>query len=195
MLEQMLGTKAKVRILRVVVRNSEREFSMEDIVRAVVMSYGTVHPAVRELVRTRILLSRKTGRSKVYRANRAHVLFSQLSDLMDREGDAFRDIASEFTKRLKKRGLDNVILFGSTARGDATRPGDIDLLIISSDPTMKEQLDKLTQEFLDRYDVSVSPIWLSKDAVKEKIANFDQFVLRVIDEGTVLYGDAKWLKR
>jgi len=194
MLEQIIGTKAKVRILRAMVRNPERAFSMEDIAREVGMSYGTVHPAVRDLARSRILLSQKVGRSRSYRVNKAHLLLPQLSALLNREADAFRDIASEFAERLEKKGLDNVILFGSSARGEVSKPGDIDLLIISSNPAMKEQLDKLTQEFLDKYDVLISPICPSRDSVKEKIAHFDEFMLRLIDEGIVLYGDDKWLK-
>jgi hypothetical protein len=48
---------------------------------------------------------------------------------------------------------------------------------------------------LDKYEALISPIYLSETEVKDKMKRFDSFILTVMDEGVVLYGDEKWLKR
>ena len=48
---------------------------------------------------------------------------------------------------------------------------------------------------MDKYDVVVSPIYLTKKEVVDKINNFDDFMLNLIEEGEVIYGDGTWLAK
>ena len=192
-IERILGTKSKVRILRELIRNLERDFSLEDIVNATNMSYGTIHPAINELADARIVLVRKAGSSKLYKMNSTHILFPELASLMSREINAFRDIAYEIADNIEKNDIENIILFGSVARGEVTDAGDIDLLIIYNDPKVIDKTDALEEIILAKYDVLFSPLYISKEEVMRKIKSFDDFILRIIDEGEIIYGDAKWL--
>lgn len=195
MLENILGTKSKIRILREFIRNIERDYSMEDLVKATGMSFGTVHPALNGLVDSRILTARKFGRSKMYRINKAHVLFPQIEKLLRKEAMVLTEIATEFAENLGKEGIENIILFGSVARGEVTGTGDIDILIIYFESDITERIGRLAGEFLEKYDVVISPICLSKEEIKKRLKKFDDFILRAIDEGKVLYGDDTWLRK
>ncbi len=172
-----------------------RDFPMDELVKATGMSYGTVHPAIKELLDTRILVAEKKGRSILYRCNESHFLFSMLRALFLREAVGFRDIAEEFIERTKKNGIKTIILFGSVAREEILDAGDIDLLVICTDSKAKENVDPLTEIFLDMYDVPILPIYLSEKEAKNRLARYDDFLLRVLDEGVVLYGDEKWLRK
>lgn len=195
MLERILGTRSKVRILREMLKNPDRDFALEDLVRATEMSYGTIHPAIKGLVETRTVLQKKVGQSKIYNINQAHVLFHELTDLIKREATAYMDIAVEFVNQMEKEGIENIYLFGSVARGEVIDAGDIDLLIIYSDPKITNNFNDLNEKIFEKYDVLISPLFLSKEEVKERILNFDDFILRVMDEGEMIYGDAKWLEK
>ena len=59
----------------------------------------------------------------------------------------------------------------------------------------KKDIEALASKALDEHEVVVSPIYLSLSEVKEKMCKLDSFILRVLDEGVLLYGDEKWLKR
>ena len=192
-LERIFGTRSKVRIVRELMRDLERDLSLEDIVKATKMSYGTIHPAISELANARIVLVRKAGSSKLYKINSAHVLFPELASLMDREMSAFRGIAYEIADNIEKKGIVNIILFGSVARSEITEAGDIDFLIIYKDSKVINKTDALEDEILDKYDVLFSPIYISKVDVLRRIKEFDDFILRIMDEGEIIYGDAKWL--
>lgn len=193
MLENMLGTKSKIRIMRELSGNPDRDFSVEGLARATGMSYGTIHPAIKELADCRGVLTRRPGASMVYRINRSHILFQELVRLLEKEKTSFRDIASEFAERIEKKGIENIILFGSVARGNITDVGDIDILIIYSGMYLTDKAHGLESEILDKYDIVISPLYLSKKEVQSKIDDFDNFILNVIDEGKILYGDSEWL--
>ncbi|UCG69685.1 MAG: nucleotidyltransferase domain-containing protein [Thermoplasmata archaeon] len=195
MLERILGSRSKIRILRTLFKNPERSYSMEDIVKDIEMSYGTVHPAIQDLVESRIIVTQKIGRSNVYRINQMHVLFPKIQALFKSEASAFKDIAVEFADKVKKKGIENIILFGSVAREEVNEVGDIDLLFILTDLTVTEEIEKYAMEFLEKYDIVISPIFLSKKETKKRIKDLDEFILRTIDEGKILYGEDLWLKK
>jgi len=194
MLEKMISSKSKVKILRKMMEDENREFCLEDLVRATNLSFGTVYPALKDLVDSRIVITRKLGRSKLYRINRKHFLYRELKNLFKKEKSAFMNIAKKFAEKLEKEGIKNIILFGSVARGDFTGKSDVDVLIIYEKPDVRKRVERLCQEFLDRYDVEMSPTFLSVEEARERRARLDRFLVRVLDEGKVLYGDAEWLE-
>ena len=194
MLEKMISSKSKVKILRKMMEDENREFCLEDLVRTINLSFGTVYPALKDLVDSRIVITRKLGRSKLYRINRKHFLYRELKNLFKKEKSAFMNIAKKFAEKLEKEGIKNIILFGSVARGDFTGKSDVDVLIIYEKPDVRKRVERLCQEFLDRYDVEMSPTFLSVEEARERRARLDRFLVRVLDEGKVLYGDAEWLE-
>jgi predicted nucleotidyltransferase len=195
MLEHILGSKAKIKILRKICKNPNRDYTVDDISKAADIPYGTAHPAVHSLIRTRILNSKKTGHSTVVSFNNSHVLAPKLKELLNKESNAYVDIAKNLVEDVPKKGIKNIILFGSVARGDILDPGDIDLLIIKKRNFQKKETEKTIQKFMERWDIIISPLYLFEDLIQKKIKKFDSFILLVIDEGIVLYGDDKWLKK
>ena len=195
MLEKILGSKSKIRILRYLFKNPKRSYSMEDIVKDTGMSYGTVHPAMQKLVESRIIVTQKIGRSIAYRINQIHILFPDIKALFNSEVSAFKEKAIEFAELVEKKGIENIILFGSAAREQVTEAGDIDLLFIYRDKTVKEKIEDHVLDFLENYDIVISPIFLSIKETKKRMRDLDDFILGAIDEGIIIYGDRTWLKK
>ncbi len=195
MLEHILGSKAKIKILREICKIPNREFTVDDISKTAGIPYGTAHPAVHALIQTKILNSRRSGHSIVVSFNHSHVLAQDLCALLKKEGYAYKGIAKELAKDVSKTKIKNIILFGSVARGEVLVPGDIDIMIIHKNDFQKQEAEQTIRELMERFDVLISPIYISEHDVKDKIEMFDSFILNVIDEGIVLYGDDKWLKK
>ncbi len=195
MLENILGSRSKMKLLREMVRNEEREYCLEDLVKATKQSFGTVHPALGSLVESRIIVVRKMGRSKLYRVNQRHVLYEKITDLIYAERDGYLDIAKEFSEGLEKKHIRNIILFGSVARGDFTERSDIDVLVVYSRTKPEDAVLEIVGTLTDKYDVTIVPVYLSVTEVRDRMKRADPFILNVLEEGKVLYGDAKWLGR
>lgn len=197
MMERILASKTKIKILRRLIEKPGREFSFEDVAKVTSLSFGTVHPALKDLVYSRAVEMRKMGKSKLYRINQRHILFKELKALFDSESGSLTLIAKKFAAKIDKRNIRNIILFGSVARGEFTEKSDIDILIIykSDEALIRKSVSKLSQSFLDRWDVEIAPIYLSTKEAEQKMKIFDRFMVRMMDEGKVLYGDIKWLER
>ena len=88
-----------------------------------------------------------------------------------------------------------IVLFGSVARGDFTEKSDIDVLISYKNERAKKQVRSLADKILDTYDVYIVPIFLTPKEIEERIKKFDNFIITVVNEGKLLYGVARWLKK
>jgi predicted nucleotidyltransferase len=195
MLEHIFGSKAKIKILRKICNNPNRDYTVDDISKEAKIPYGTAHPAVHSLIRTRILNSKKTGHSTVVSFNNYHVLAQKIIELLNKESNAYIDIAKNFVKNVPKKEIKNIILFGSVVKGEILQPGDIDILIIYKRDFKAQKVEQTILELMERYDVLISPLYISEKQFQMKIKKFDSFILHAIDEGIVLYGEEKWLKK
>jgi predicted nucleotidyltransferase len=100
---------------------------------------------------------------------------------------AIRKIAERFAPVFSRYGIQKAILFGSVARGEATRRSDIDLILIQ----------QTTKRFLDRYDGILCDLNRESpgpavDVLIYTPGEFDRmgnrgFIAKAVREGRVLY--------
>ncbi|PKK85508.1 MAG: hypothetical protein CVT48_05150 [Thermoplasmata archaeon HGW-Thermoplasmata-1] len=193
MIEEIFGSRSKIRIIRAMLKNAEREWCLDDIVRATGLSCGAAHPALGYLSDARIVLKRLVGRTPVYRVNGNHFLMKDIQSLFKSEKNGYTEIARIFSKRLNKEGLVAAILFGSVARGDFTCKSDIDVLLIFDDTTYRNaEIGEISQHILDEYDVNISATLLSFKEAKDRLRKMDPFIINATSEGIILHGDEKW---
>jgi predicted nucleotidyltransferase len=195
MLEKIMGKKSKVKILRLLISNDDQEYCLDDIAKSTRMSCGTIYPALSELLETRIIVQRKAGRSILYKINKNHTLFNKIKELLDLEKNSLLNVAKEFASSISKNYISAIILFGSVARGDFTEKSDIDILVSYTDERAKKQVRDFVDKILTIYDVHIVPIFLTQKEIEERIKRFDNFIITVINEGRLLYGEAQWLKK
>ena len=99
------------------------------------------------------------------------------------------DRIREIGERLKKEyHAEEVILFGSHARGEATRDSDVDIFIIA--PTEERFFERMaTVRRLTRdlcYKLPFEPIVLTQEETEQRLQKGDQFVKQVMEEGVYL---------
>lgn len=189
LVEKVLGSKAKIKLLRIFYTNSKREFTLYDFKRILKLSPGTVAPVLKSLVETRALLSRRAGKTILYQLNSNNLIIRKMVEIFDSEKSLLLQKAKQFTRRINKSNILSIILFGSVATGEITEMSDIDILVIydKNYTSVKKNVDELTDKYLDE-EILISPIILSKKEVKNMLNNFDSFILRVENEGKILYG-------
>jgi predicted nucleotidyltransferase len=92
----------------------------------------------------------------------------------------------KISERLKKEyNAEKVILFGSYARGEATRDSDVDLFIIAhTNDRFFERMATVLGIVRDLYKgLALSPIVLRPEEVEERLKKGDQFVQGILEEG------------
>jgi len=100
---------------------------------------------------------------------------------------AFRDRA---VKELGDR-IDAIVVYGSTARGEARRDSDIDVLIVG---TGKEIGSKLSQigydvDYENNFETFMTPIYLTRDEFEDRVRIGSPFIYEVLRDGVALYDD------
>jgi len=193
--EALLGSKTKVRILRLLCTRPEREFTLRELSLAVDQSLGSVSPAVEQLLGTRILLTRRVGRSRALRVNRNHPLYDPLATLFRQEASALVGVAQAFADALPRQGVEAVVLFGSAARGQPSVRSDIDVLVVVDDPRRAGAIRSVAASMLDRFDANVSPLVLTSGETSRRLTSFDPLLETIAAEGRLLRGRATWLGR
>lgn len=195
MLEELVGSRAKVRILRLLCAHSSREYTLRELSRAVGLSLGTTVPSVEGLLRSRIVTSRRAGRSRLVRLNERHPLAPALGALFREEARALARVAAAFADALPAAGLRSAILFGSAARGEPSARSDVDILVVVDDARRTDAIRREANVLLDRTDAAVSPLILTDREVERRLASFDPLLETIAGEGKLLRGRAPWLGR
>lgn len=197
MFEEILSSKSKLLLLKLFYKDPERNYTFKELSKLTGLSYGTTHPALSALTKTRIITTEKAGRSILYKINTNHPLFGALEQVFVGEKEAFLRIARETVRAVGKEGIKTIVLFGSVARGDISLKSDIDLLILYSGPRKKteQKVGEALRKMRERYDAVIIPTYLSIKEAKARRKQLDRFILSVLEEGRVLYGDLKWLEK
>lgn len=189
LVEKILGSKVRIKLLRIFYNHPKREFTLYDLKREFNLSTGSIAPVLKSLVESRAILSRRVGKSVLYQLNSNNLLIRKIVEIFDSEKSLLLEKAKEFTRRIKKSNILSLILFGSVATGEIREMSDIDLLVVydKNYASVKKNVNELIDKYLDE-EILISPIIISKNEVKNMLNKFDSFILRVENEGIVLYG-------
>ena len=181
----MMDSKSKVRILRLLFRFPEREFTEREIARMIKMSPNTVNLALNNLRKTNVFVYKRLGRTHSYRCDADSVLFPLFKELFGQE----RLMRDELLSLLKKKldGVGTCILFGSFARYEEEFDSDLDLLIVTDNKEkVQEIIEHLAQELLRQYSITLMPMLLSSREFTEKRQK--GFVKKALSEGKTIVG-------
>lgn len=166
--DDIFGSKSKVRILRLLSRFPEREFTEREIARLISMSQNTVNIALHDLMKTNVLNYQKIGRANAFIVNKESVIFSFITRIFKDE----KAIRGDMIKRLKKAtsAFVSSILFGSFAENTEGYDSDLDLLVITKDKRKaKDTLAKLELDMLREYNVPLSIVLLTPRELINKL--------------------------
>jgi predicted nucleotidyltransferase len=140
-LDDILGSRIKVRILRVL-HGTRGQFTGRELSRLVGYSPTHTISTLRNLESEGLVLSRRAGKTDLFSLNeRSPAVSAALDPIFEWEKGLFSDLAGIFDKALGERLLE-VRLFGSVARGDERRDSDVDILLVVPDDSDIELTEK-----------------------------------------------------
>lgn len=186
LLDDMLDSKSKTRILRLLFGFPGREFTEREIADMIGMSPNTVNLALRDLRKTNVFVYKRIGRSHSYQCDRDSVLFPLFTELFARERLAKDELMGLLKKKLKDIGT--CILFGSFARGEEEFDSDLDLLIIADDKAQAKSItNDLEEELSRRFSITLTPLIFSRKEFASK--RKENFIREALSEGKTIVGD------
>ena len=182
-----LGSKTSIRVLRILFRSPFRYQSISEISRRMNTSRANVHRGLRSLDRIGIIRRPlEKGRSLV-RINTSSPIALPLFSLFNNEDlmQVKPSIRNTISLLLSERDdISTLILFGSHARGTASKDSDIDLLAVCEDEAPIKKIKKIAREFLPDQRIEIH----SCDE-KELLIPRDLAILDAVLFGISLTGD------
>jgi len=133
-LEQVLGTKAGISILRSLVTSKDKVFTVRGLGREAGISSVETSRTIKQLERFGIVQVQTVGRAHQVSLNDKSYLLNRIVEpILMAEEETRSEMILVLAKHLKTRKIISAAVFGSVARGKEREDSKIDLLVISDD--------------------------------------------------------------
>ena len=190
MLEEILNSKPKVKILKLLVNKSDWLFSESEISRELKIPKTTTHRALKTLREQNILREfKKAGRVVIYQLNKDNYLIRELIEpFLKKDSEIIIKKSREFCQKINKL-IKVAILFGSSSRGEMKPISDVDIALVTEKPKeLQELVNKIKTEFLENDSIIFSTHIFTKKEFKQRYKNKDPLVVDIVN-GYVIFGD------
>ncbi len=163
MIENIIGNKAMVRILRFLYLSPNQYFSFLEIEKFVGIGRAGIVSALRKLEYYGLVYTEKKG-GKRYKLKLGHPIIERLDHLFSYEKrflqgidpqklNVIANIENDCIKKIP--GLQEIRLFGSVAKGKSHEKSDIDLLILvqKNTPLIKTTIEEIKEKYEEKYKI------------------------------------------
>ena len=176
-LDEALGTRSKVQILRVLMEQ-DAQISGREIARQAGTAPRTAQLALEDLCKLGLVDREESARAHRFSLNRQHALVKHgLEELFTAERRAVDDVFDRLQSICSRISRDrpgtirSAWLFGSALRGEDTLESDLDLIILTDgmeeDEDLREELVDARREMAQEYGLDLSPVVMSVERLKE----------------------------
>lgn len=174
MLEELLSSRTRAEILRILFGVSDEERYLRAIERESGLSVRAVQKELRKLLKLGLLLERRSGNRVYFRANREHPLFPELHRLVLKTSG----LAERIRQALMPLPVEVAFIFGSAARGSLDALSDIDLLIVGQ--TSLREVASVLGSLRDDLGREVNPVVFDRQEFDRRRDSGDAFVTRIL---------------
>ncbi len=174
-----LFTKSRQRVLALIFGNPGRTFYANELIALAGSGSGAVQRELAKLERAGLVVVRRVGNQKHYRANVDAPVFAPLRDLILKTSglaDVLRASLASIGGRIRA-----AFVYGSVAMKRDTAVSDIDLMIISDDLSYAD-LFTILEDASKRLGRTVNPTIYSRPELARRIRRQNSFVTRVLKQ-------------
>ena len=184
-LSEILSSRIRAAILRLLFGFDAKELYMRDIERRSGFSIGAIQTELKKLLRFELVEKRKDGNRIYFQANKEHPLYSDLRNLVLKT-NGLVDIIKDAL--IHSDAIRYAFIFGSFARKEETSSSDIDLMVVGD--LGLRQLTKMLSGLSDKLYREINPHCLSEqDFINRKKAG-EPFINRICEESRLfIIGD------
>lgn len=128
-LDTVLGTRARLGVLRPLATFPNREFTGREVARLAGLTAPGAIRALEELERTGLVHGRVIGATHLWSLSSEHLLTATVRGLFRQERTHMDALQGALRRGLRGLPLRRAVLFGSVARGEENADSDVDLYL------------------------------------------------------------------
>src|SRR5437773_1049441 len=125
---ELLSSRVKAEIFRLLFATEGRELHVREIGRQAALNDATVRQELKRLTRIGVVRARQDGNRLYYHANNEHPLYPDIHNLVLKTSG----LVDALRAALDNRGIAIAFVFGSLANGTEKARSDVDLMIIGN---------------------------------------------------------------
>ncbi len=146
-LDEVLGNKTKVKLLRGFFTYPEKEFTESELQRIAGIPQASVHRNVKSLLENGLLDRKRIGKANLYSLNKEHILYPLLSNDFEEERNILVELKKVIAGAVKNLSeVELAVLFGSIAKGIERADSDVDVFIVCKGD--KSQLEEKLRDLI-----------------------------------------------
>jgi len=181
MLEPLIPSKTRIRLLTLFLMNPGKEYYIREIERMTGEKYYAVHSELSNLESFGLLTKVRRGNQLYFSVNQDFFLYHELQQIV-LKSEGVAKVLGEHLEDLE--GITCMFVFGSFAAGTATSASDVDLFIVGSvDEDAVTPAVHAAEESLHR---EINYTLMSDVEYRERIRKRDPFVVNVRREPRVM---------
>ena len=193
LLEDLLGQKSKISILRLLVQ--EPELTGREIARRTGLSPRAAQQSLQALHAKGVLHRKSAGASYLFSLNtERYVVTRLLHPLFHREMGMFDVVMGELKKSLPRKGILSLVLFGSAARAESGPGSDLDVMILVDNAmdtdTLADKVRERSKEFSKKFGMPISPYVIRLRDLLSRFDRKDKLIRNIVKEGHVFWGNS-----
>jgi predicted nucleotidyltransferase len=190
--ERIVGSRSKVRLLRVLFRFPDSDFTGEDLGRKAGVSKPMTHKALSELVEENLVARRVAGRAYLYRLVPESYSAKLVAPLFRDDDSPLEGLARLLRKKFEGSPISSATLYGSVVRGEEKPDSDIDIYVVLKRETDRSRVEALVSELnrlvLAMFGNRVSAIVKTLEEARRAYRGRRSLELAVESEGKLLTG-------
>ncbi|HDP69596.1 MAG TPA: hypothetical protein ENN38_02165 [Actinobacteria bacterium] len=191
-LEEILGKKSDIAILRVLVEK-DLELTGRQIAQLTGLNHRTCQLSLKNLVTQGIVSLRKIGKSNLFKLKRENVLVKNgILPLFEAEHQLLSTVQFLISDKLGTKKILSLILFGSVALGQEKPDSDLDVCVIVADEESKvfveQEEDLLSQTIIKLFGNSLALYSLTVDEFNKRYFEDDELIKGIIRNERVFWG-------
>lgn len=195
-IDDILGQKTKVKILRYLVVHQEEQSGRHIALEAGV-NHWQCHKVLQEFYKRGILTMKRAGntylfgfRKNQYIVKKAIIpLFGTELGLTD---NLIRDLIGVIKKLVNKNEILSLVLFGSMTTGKGKPHSDLDFMVLVKDKAdtqaINEEITENNDYFMDSYGNMLSPYIIARSEFLKRHKKRDKLIENIIKQGNIIYG-------
>jgi predicted nucleotidyltransferase len=181
MLEALISSKTRVKLLTLFLLNPESEYYVREIVRMTGENYNAVRRELANLETLGLITGQKKGNQQYYTVNRTFFLYDELQKIVLKTEGIAKIIRDDLAP---VSDIECMFIYGSFARGTAGAQSDIDLFIVGNvDENTLIPLVNKSEEAINR---EINYTLMHSDEFKKRKDSGDPFVKNVIQEKKIV---------
>ena len=185
MLQKLMGSKTRAKILTLFILNPKREYYPREIEREIESNFEAIRKELMGLEGLGLFRSRVSGKQRYYSIKTDHALFPEFKSIVLKTV-GLGDILKAAVKGADK--IDVAFIYGSYAKNSEDAESDVDLFVVGSIPI--KDLQAVISNIENKFQREINPTVYPVDELQEKYRSKSHFILSLLKEPKIfLKGD------